>query len=141
MNGPKPPTPPRQVIFDPTPEIFATDSGGSFAFPLLAAGNGSLETALYDEVRFLVSLWHPASGRGIDPDRAYVELQGAYDGDERWTRLAEIEPVVPPYDSGATFDGWIVLPIFALRSRYQLVGGGFHPRARLQIRVSAYLVA
>jgi hypothetical protein len=32
------PTPPRQVVFDPTPEIFATDTAGSFTFPLLVAG-------------------------------------------------------------------------------------------------------
>ncbi len=137
-----PPTPPRQVVFDPTPEIFATDSSGTFAFPLVANGSGLLETESYDEARFLISLWHPAGGRAIDPDRAYVELQGAFDGDEEhWTRLAEIEPVVPPYDPGATFDGWIVLPIFGTRSRYQIVGSGFHPRARLQIRASVYLVA
>ncbi len=137
-----PTTPPRHVVFDPTPEIFATDSAGSFVFPLLSGGSGVLETAAYDEVRFLVSLWHPASGRAIDPDRAYVELQGAFDSEEEhWARLAEIEPVVPPYDSGASFDGWIVLPIFSTRSRYQLVGGGFQSRARLQIRVSVYLVA
>ena len=142
MNGSRPTTPPLQVLFDPTPEIFATDSGGSFAFPLLSKGSGDLETAPYDEVRLMVSLWHPAGGRAIDPDRAYVELQGAFDSEEEhWTRLAEIEPVVPPYDSNASFDGWIVLPVFSTRSRYQLVGGGFQPRARLQIRASAYLVA
>ena len=49
--------------------------------------------------------------------------------------------MVPPYDPGASFDGWIVLPIFAVRSSYQIVGSGFHPRARLQTRASAYLVA
>jgi hypothetical protein len=142
MTPPPRLTPPHQVVFDPTPEIFATDSGGSFAFPLLADGAASIETAPYDEARFLLSLWHPASGRAIDPDRAYVELQGAFDSDEEhWARLAEIEPVVPPYESGAKFDGWIVLPIFSTRSRYQIVGSGFQPRARLQIRVSAYLVA
>ncbi len=135
-----PPTPPRQVVFDPTPEIFATDSSGTFAFPLVANGSGLLETESYDEARFLISLWHPAGGRAIDPDRAYVELQGGGE-EEHWTRLAEIEPVVPPYDPGATFDGWIVLPIFGTRSRYQIVGSGFHPRARLQIRASVYLVA
>jgi hypothetical protein len=136
------PTPPLQVVFDPTPEIFATDSSGGFAFQLLAGGAAAIETGSYDEVRFLISLWHPKAGRAIDPDRAYVELQGAFDDDdEHWARLAEIEPVVPPYDPGASFDGWIVLPVFSTRSRYQLVGGGFHPRARLQIRASAYLVA
>jgi hypothetical protein len=69
-------------------------------------------------------------------------LQGAFDSEEEhWARLAEIEPVVPPYDPGASFDGWIVLPIFAARSSYQIVGNGFQPRARLQVRASAYLVA
>ena len=142
MSAPARPTPPHQVIFDPTPEIFATDSSGAFSFRLLVGGSPAIETRVYDEVRFLVSLWHPAAGRAVDPDRAYVELQGAFDAaDEHWARLAEIEPVVPPYDPGASFDGWIVLPVFALRSSYQLVGSGFQPRARLQIRVSAYLVA
>ena len=28
-------TPPRQILFDPTSEVFATDSSGSFRFPLL----------------------------------------------------------------------------------------------------------
>jgi hypothetical protein len=136
------PTPPLQVVFDPTPEIFATDNAGGFAFQLLIEGAPAIETRVYDEVRFLISLWHPASGRAIDPDRAYVELQGAFDSDEQhWARLAEIEPVVPPYDPGASFDGWIVLPILSLRSAYQIVGSGFQPRARLQIRASAYLVA
>ena len=32
------PTPPRQVVFDATPEIFATDTAGSFTYPLLVAG-------------------------------------------------------------------------------------------------------
>jgi hypothetical protein len=133
---------PLQVVFDPTPEIFATDSAGGFVFQLLANGSSAIETQPYDEVRFLVSLWHPAAGRAIDPDRAYVELQAAFDAEgAHWARLAEIEPVVPPYDPGASFDGWIVLPVFSARSSYQIVGGGFHPRARLQVRASAYLVA
>lgn len=136
------PTPPLQVVFDPTPEIFATDSNGTFLFQMLHQGAPSIETGAYDEVRFLVSLWHPAAGRAIDPDRAYVELQGAFDSDEEhWARLAEIEPVVPPYDPGASFDGWLVLPVFSVHSSYQIVGSGFHPRARLQVRASAYLVA
>ena len=136
------PTPPLQVVFDPTPEIFATDSAGCFAFQLLTDGSPTIDTVAYDEVRFLISLWHPASGRAIDPDRAYVELQGAFDSAEaHWARLAEIEPVVPPYDPGASFDGWIVLPVFSMRSSYKIVGSGFQPRARLQVRSSAYLVA
>jgi len=136
------PTPPLQVVFDPTPEIFATDSAGIFTFQMLADGAPAIDTQAYDEVRFLVSLWHPAAGRAIDPDRAYVELQGAFDSaEEHWARLAEIEPVVPPYDPGASFDGWIVLPVFSVRSSYKIVGTGFQPRARLQVRASAYLVA
>ncbi len=135
-------SPPLQVVFDPTPEIFATDSGGGFGFPLFNGGERFLDTEKFDEARFVVSLWHPASGRSIDLDRAYVEMQGAFDmEEEHWVKLAEVEPVVPPYDAGETFDGWIVLPVFARRSRFQLVGGGFHPRARLQIRTSVYLVA
>ena len=142
MTAPNRPTPPLQVVFDPTPEIFATDSSGGFVFPLLVDGDPAIETQIYDEVRFLVSLWHPAAGRAIDPDRAYVELQGAIVAEEEhFTRLAEIEPVVPPNDPGGSFDGWIVLPVFALRSCYQIVGSGFQPRARLQVRASAYLVA
>lgn len=136
------PTPPLQVVFDPTPEIFATDANGAFAFQLLHEGAPSIDTLAYDEVRFLVSLWHPATGRAIDPDRAYVELQGAFDSaEDHWARLAEIEPVVPPYDPGASFDGWIVLPVFSVHSSYLIVGSGFHSRARLQVRASAYLVA
>ena len=142
MSAAPRPTPPLQVLFDPTPEIFATDSSGGFVFQMQAAGSPGIETKAYDEIRFLVSLWHPAAGRAIDPDRAYVELQGAFDSDEEhWARLAEIEPVVPPYDPGASFDGWIVLPVFSMRSSYQIVGSGFQPRARLQVRASAYLVA
>ena len=142
MSPPTRPTPPLQVVFDPTPEIFATDSAGNFVFQMLTKGSPAIETQAYDEVRFLVSLWHPAAGRAIDPDRAYVELQGAFDSaEEHWARLAEIEPVVPPYDPGASFDGWIVLPVFSVRSSYQIVGSGFQPRARLQVRASAFLVA
>ena len=76
------------------------------------------------------------------PFRAYLELQGSFDPEEEhWTKLAEIEPVVAPYGTGETFDGWIVLPVMAGRSSYALVGSGFEPRSRLQIRASAYLVA
>jgi len=136
------PTPPLQVIFDPTPEIFATDSAGGFTFLMVADGAPTIDTGAYDEIRFLVSLWHPKTGRAVDPDRAYLELQGAFDtAEQHWARLAEIEPVVPPYDPGASFDGWIVLPVFSMHSRYQIVGSGFQPRARLQVRASAYLVA
>ena len=50
------PTPPRQIIFDPTPEIYATDSAGSFTFPLLVASKSFLGTSAYDEVRFVFSI-------------------------------------------------------------------------------------
>jgi len=134
--------PPKQVIFDTTPEIFATDSRGNFAFALGVDGESHLNTGQYDEARLLVSLWHPSNQRHIDLDRAYVEIKGCFDSaDEHWVRLAEIEPVVPPYNSGETFDGWVVLPVMATESAFALAGGGFQPRARLQIRASVYLVA
>lgn len=133
---------PRQVIFDPTPEIFATDSRGAFAFSLSLDGEDYLSTGPYDEARLLVSIWHPSTQRHIDLDRAYVEVKACFDAnDEHWVRLAEIEPVVPPYNSGETFDGWVVLPVMASQSAFALAGGGFQPRARLQIRASIYLVA
>lgn len=136
------PTPPRHVIFDATPEIFATDSGGRFHFALQVGGDSQLEAVAYDEIRFMISIWHPSSQRAIDMDRAYVELSGALDtGEEHWFKLAEIEPVVSPYNSGDTFDGWIVLPVLAARCAFAVSGSGFEPRARLQVRASAYLVA
>jgi hypothetical protein len=49
--------------------------------------------------------------------------------------------VVAPYGSGDTFDGWIVLPVLGGRSAFALVGSGFEPRTRLQVRASAYFVA
>jgi len=49
--------------------------------------------------------------------------------------------VVAPYGSGETFDGWIVLPVLAAKSAFALVGSGFEPRTRLQVRASAYFVA
>ena len=134
--------PPRLVKFDPSPEIFATDNSGNFHFPLSAEGETFVSTSTYDEARLLISLWYPSSRRSIDLDRSYVEVQGSFDAtEEHWIRLAEIEPVVPPYNSGSTFDGWVVLPIFATQSAFALAGGGFHPRARLQLRASVYLVA
>lgn len=136
-----PETPPRLVVFDPTPEIFATDSQGGFSYPLHLAGKSYLTTAPYEEMRFVVSVWHPASQRSIELDRAYVELRAALDPEEEhWTRLAEIEPVVPPYGA-ESFDGWIVLPVVATSSAFMLAGNGFEPRTRLQARASVYLVA
>ncbi len=135
-------TRPHQVIFESTPEIYASDSKGGFSFPLLVDGKGPLVTHDYDETRFVVSIWHPSSHRTIDLDRAYVELRGSFDPNhEHWTKLAEIEPIVSPYDSGDTFDGWIVLPVLAESSAFSLSGRGFQSRARLQIRAAVYLVA
>ncbi len=135
-------TPPRQIIFAPTPEIFATDSAGIFYYPLLDGSEPYLDTAAYDEVRFVFSLWSPSSKSTIDLDRSYAELRGSFDPNEdHWVKLAEIEPVVPPYAPGDTFDGWIVLPVLGARSAFALFGSGFEPRTRLQIRASAYLVA
>ena len=136
------PAEPLQVVFDPTPEIYATDSGGAFNFPLLVGGRAELDTTDFDEARFLFSIWHPSSRRVIDLDRAYVELRASFDPDEdHWTKIAEIEPVVPPYAGGESFDGWIVLPILGSTSAFAVVGSGFEPRARLQVRASAYFVA
>jgi len=135
-------TPSSHLIFDSTPEIFATDSSGRFSFPLKLDGEPRLDTHSFDEMRFVLSLWHPSSQRTIDLDRAYVELSGSMDPKEdHWIKLAEIEPVVPPYNSGGTFDGWIVLPVLAAESAFSLTGSGFQPRARLQVRASAYFVA
>jgi hypothetical protein len=131
-----------QLLFDSTPEIFATDSAGAFVFPLQTDGDGWVDTDVFDEVRFVFSVWHPAGNKIIDLDRAYVELQAAFDPEEdHWTKLAEIEPVVAPYGTGDTFDGWIVLPVLGARSAFALVGSGFEPRTRLQVRASAYFVA
>lgn len=137
-----PPPPPHHVIFDATPEIFATDTSGSFVFPLAVAGKAFLATSAYDEVRFVVSLWHPSGQRSIDLDRAYVEIRASFNPEEdHWTKIAEIEPVVPPYSGSDSFDGWIVLPVLASVSAFSIAGSGFEPRARLQIRASAYFVA
>jgi len=131
-----------QLVFDPTPEIFATDSAGSFVWPLVVGGKGAIDSALFDEVRLVLSVWHPSGQKMIDLDRAYLELQGAFDPEEdHWTKLAEIEPVVAPYGGGETFDGWIVLPVMAGRTAFALVGAGIEPRSRVQIRASAYLVS
>lgn len=134
------PTPPRQITFDPTPEIFATDSGGAFSFPLQVSGEVGLETEVFDECRLVFTVWHPSEKRSIDLDRAYVELRVAFAlDDERWTRIAEIEPVVPPYGSDS-FDGWIVLPTLAKVTRFAVFGSGFEPRSRIQVRAYGYFV-
>ena len=134
--------PPHQILFDSTPEIFATDSSGFFQYPLRQVGHDLVETAAFDEVRFVFSVWHPSAKSTIDLDRAYLELRASFDPEEEhWIKLAEIEPVVPPYGAGDSFDGWIVLPILAERSSFALFGSGFEARSRLQIRASAYFVA
>jgi hypothetical protein len=133
---------PRQIRFDPTAEIFATDSGGNFSFPLLAEGSKTVETIDFDEARFVFSIWSPSANVTLDLDRAYVELRGSFDPEEEhWIKLAEIEPVVPPYGAGDSFDGWIVLPVLAEISAFCLFGSGFDARSRLQVRASAYFVA
>jgi len=130
----------RRVTFDSTPEIFATDAGGAFAFPLQANGERYFDTGDYDECRLVFSVWHPSEKRSIDLDRAYVELRASFEPEaERWTRIAEIEPVVPPYGADA-FDGWIVLPTLAELTAFSLHGAGFEPRSRIQVRGSAYLI-
>jgi len=135
-------TPPLQIHFDSTPEIFASDSSGSFHYPLVHQGEAQLKTASYDEARLVISIWLPSNKHTIDLDRAYVELRGSFDpSEEHWVKLAEVEPVVPPYGAGESFDGWIVLPVLGAVSAYSLFGSGFAQRTRLQIRVSAYLVA
>ncbi len=133
---------PQHILFDATPEIFATDANGGFRFELALDGQGDFDTTTYDEVRFVVSIWYPAQDRNVDLDRTYVELQTRLGpSEERWFRLAELEPVVPAYKAGETFDGWVVLPILGAQSAYALAGGGFASRSRLQIRASAYFVA
>lgn len=132
---------PRQILFDPTAEIFATDSGGGFFFALAQGGDAWIDTADYDEIRFTASLWSPASKTFLDLDRCYAELRGTFDPEEEhWMKLAEFEPVVPPYGAGDSFDGWLVLPVLGERCGFALAGSGFDPRIRLQIRATAYLV-
>ena len=59
----------QQLLFDRTPEIFATDSAGAFAFPLALDGKGGVDTEPYDEIRFVFSVWHP-SGQKVDRPRS-----------------------------------------------------------------------
>ena len=134
--------PPLQIVFDPPSEIFATDNSGAFHLPLKYDSELPIATASYDEVRFVFSLWYPSNEKVIDLDRAYVEIRASLDTkEEHWIRLAEVEPVVPAYNAGDSFDGWIVLPVLAEYSAFCLVGRGFQPRSRLQARLSAYFVA
>jgi len=113
-----------------------------FHFPLLDQGQAVVETSDFDEVRFVFSLWHPSAKNTIDLDRAYAELRASFDPEEEhWIKLAEIEPVVPPYAAGDCFDGWLVLPVLSSRCQFALFGTGFESRSRLQIRASAYFVA
>lgn len=134
-------TTPLHIIFDPTPEIFATDTGGNFIYPLQHRSGGYLDTSSFDEARFVFSMWAPSSKKSIDLDRAYAEIRGSFDPEaEHWVKLAEIEPVVPPYGGGESFDGWIVLPVLGAKTHFALFGSGFEPRTRLQIRASVYLV-
>lgn len=142
MKPPGTPVPPLEIAFDPTPEIFATDSGGAFSFPLVRGERLYWDTGPYDEMRLLFSVWHPSNQRSIDLDRAYVELRAAFDPeDEHWIRVAEVEPVVPAYGGGETFDGWTALPVLGAATAFTLVGSGFDPRARIQVRARAFLVA
>lgn len=141
MKAPTP-IPPLEIAYDPTPEIFATDTAGAFSFPLVRGEDHYFETQGYDEMRLTFSLWHPSNQRVIDLDRAYVELRASFDPEaEHHLKIAEMEPVVPAYGGGESFDGWVVLPVLAGRSAFTLVGHGFESRARLQVRARAYLVA
>ena len=141
-SAPGPDPAPERVVFEPTPEIFATDAGGAFTFPLEADGGRFVDTGAYDECRMVFSVWHPSERRSIDLDRAYVELRAAFDPrteEGRWVRIAEIEPVVPAYGADA-FDGWVVLPVLAPETAFALYGAGFEARSRIQVRATAYLV-
>jgi hypothetical protein len=133
-----------RITFDATHEMFATDNNGGFSYPLRTNGESYLDLGEFDECRLIFSVWHPSEQRSIDLDRAYVELRGSFDADAdaedvRWTRIAEIEPVVPPYGSDS-FDGWIVLPVLAPVTAFALFGAGFEARSRIQVRGSAYFV-
>ena len=132
---------PVHLVFDRTPEIFASDGTGSFFAPLSAGGCECIDSAGFDEMRVLASVWYPAAGRTIDLDRTYLELRTRLaPEDERWVKLAEVEPVVPAYGGIEAFDGWIVLPVMGPTTVLGLFGSGFDPRARVQARASLYLV-
>ena len=131
----------REAHFDPAPEIFAADNRGFFSFPLTQGSEAYQELTGLDEIRLTLSLWHPSEKQVIDYDKAYVEIRASLNpDDEHWTRIAEVEPVVPPYNTGQRFDGWIVLPVLGLNMALQVYGGGFQPRSRIQIRSSAFFV-
>ena len=130
----------RQLSFDPSPEIFAVDNRGYFQFPLTIDGVADQDLRTFDELRLTVSIRHPSGKHVLDYDRAYVEVRASFGDDDHWVRLAEIEPVVPPFDSGGQFDGWVVLPVLAERAALRINGGGFEPRSRIQVRSLALLV-
>lgn len=134
--------PSRHLIFEATTDIFASDAKGQYEFPLIYGGEALIETQGFDEIRLLVSAWYPSPQRTLDLDRTYLEVRVSVDPDDpdHWIKLAEIEPVVPAYGCDH-FDGWIVLPVLSSHSRFLLFGSGYDPRARVQIRSSAYLVA
>lgn len=133
---------PLHLVFDQTPEIFATDAAGAFLHPLTVDGRGAIGTGRHDEIRLLTSIWYPSSRRSIDLDRTYVEVRTLVGtGEEHWMKLSEVEPVVPAYGGGDSFDGWIVLPVLAPVTAFALFGAGFEARSRIQIRGSAYFVA
>lgn len=141
INHPYKPLLQREVHFESAPEIFAADNHGFFSFPLISDGEAYQNLEGFDEIRLTLSIWHPSDKHVIDYDKAYIEVRAALDpNNEHWTRIAEVEPVVPPYNSGQRFDGWIVLPVLSLNTALQVYGGGFQPRSRIQIRGNAFLV-
>ena len=40
-----------------------------------------VDTRRYDEMRFVVSVWHPRDGKNIDLDKAYLELRANFVGE------------------------------------------------------------
>lgn len=130
----------RQLGFDPSPEILAVDNRGYFQFPLTVDGIAAQDLRTFDELRLTVSIRHASDKHVLDYDRAYVEIRACFGDDDHWIRLAEIEPVVPPFDSGGQFDGWVVLPVLAESAALRINGGGFEPRSRIQVRSLALLV-
>ena len=132
-----------QLLFDVTPEIYATDSAGGFVLPLVVSGDGCIETEPFDEVRFVFSVWHPSRQQGDRPRPRLRRAPGARSIPKRTTGRSSPRSSrwCAPYGAGETFDGWIVLPVLGARTAYALVGSGFEPRTRLQVRASAYFVA